>query len=139
MGFAINMRIVLAALAALSLSACGGPDQSAPAASATGPSGERLFSQCAVCHTAAAPGTPGAKLRLVGPPLWGVVGRKAAALPEFRYSRAMQESGLIWDEATLNAFLENPHKLVPGTLMSYAGESDAARRAALIAYLGTLK
>ncbi|MEQ1929474.1 MAG: c-type cytochrome [Parvularculaceae bacterium] len=129
------MRKKLTAAAALLASACGGPGQDGSGS----PSAERSFSQCAVCHTAAAPGTPAGKLRFVGPPLWGVVGRPAASIPEFKYSRAMQNAGLTWDEATLSAFIENPHKLVPGTTMSFAGEPDAAKRAAIIEHLKTLK
>lgn len=136
-------RRIFATIGALALAACGGADETSSAATSgatsAAPSGERLFSQCAVCHTAAAPGTAGAKLKLVGPPLWGVVGRNSAALPEFKYSRAMQNAALVWDEATLDAFLENPHKVVPGTIMSYAGERDAAKRAALVEHLKTLQ
>ncbi|NWG72236.1 MAG: c-type cytochrome [Parvularculaceae bacterium] len=133
-----HVRYALAA-AALALAACGGASDEAATRPSAAASGERVFSQCAVCHTAAPPDQPAAKMRLIGPPLFGVVGRPAASVPGFKYSRAMQASGLVWDEATLDAFLENPHKLVPGTTMSFAGEADAARRAALIAHLKTLK
>jgi cytochrome c len=50
----------------------------------------------------------------------------------------MRESGLIWDETTLRAFLENPHKLVPGTRMAFAGLSDA-QISGLIEFLRTNK
>lgn len=129
------MRMIVAASLAALLSACGGPGDEA----AGPPSGERLFSQCAVCHVAASPDTPAGRMKLVGPSLWGVYGRSAASMPDFKYSRAMQAANLTWDEPTLNLFLENPHKLVPGTNMSFAGEADAARRAAIIEYLKTLK
>jgi cytochrome c len=134
------MRKTYLGLAASALlSACGGPAEKAADGTAAPPSGERLFSACAVCHVAASPETPAGKMKLVGPSLWGVAGRAAASVPEFKYSRAMQNAALTWDDATLSAYLENPHKVVPGTLMSYAGEPDAAKRAALIEYLKTLK
>ena len=47
----------------------------------------------------------------------------------------MRESGIVWDEATLDKFLENPRGLVPGTKMTYAGVKEAQERADLIAYL----
>ncbi len=129
----MKRAIVIAALAALS-SGCG-RESGAPAA----PDGATAYRPCAVCHTAAAPDTPAGKVRLVGPPLWDIYGRPAAAAPGFSYSRALRSSGVIWDEAALDAFLADPQALVPGTIMSYAGERDPARRAAIIQYLKTLR
>jgi cytochrome c len=124
----------LALLGVLALVACSkAPEEAGP------PSGERLFSQCAVCHVAASPETPAGRMKLVGPSLWGVYGRSSASVEGFKYSRAMTAANLVWDEATLAVFLENPQKAVPGTNMSFAGEKDAARRAAIIEYLKTLK
>ena len=65
----------------------------------------------------------------------GVVGRKAASIPGFAYSTAMKSSGLTWDEATLDRFLQGPTKLVPGTRMGFAGVPEERDRADLIAYL----
>jgi cytochrome c2 len=126
-------------LAMLALGACSkAPDGDAAGKAPAAPSGARLFAQCAVCHTAAPPDTPAGKQRLVGPPLWGVVGRPAGSIEGFNYSRAMKNSGLVWDEATLDRYLANPQEVLPGTLMSYAGEPDPAKRAALIEHLKTL-
>ena len=69
----------------------------------------------------------------------GVFGRKAGSDPSFVYSEAMKTSGKVWDEATLDAWLSNPMGMVPGTKMTYMGQSDPAKRAATIAYLKTLK
>ena len=69
----------------------------------------------------------------------GIVGTKAGDVPGYDFSPALKASGLTWDEATLDKWLENPMKLVPGTRMTYAGQSDPAKRKDLIAYLKTLK
>ena len=93
--------------------------------------GQTVFKQCAVCHNFKAGAGP-----KIGPNLWGVVGRKAGTAPGFDgYSDAMRHSGIVWDAKTLNVFLENPMKAVPGTAMGYAGVKDPKERADLIAWL----
>jgi cytochrome c2 len=117
--------IVLAA----SLAGCGGrkpPDQ---AVATTQPAPPPAFAQCRVCHSPQ-PGQNG-----VGPSLAGVFGTKAATVPGYNFSPAMQQSGLTWDEATLDRYLKAPRQVVPGTRMSFPGISDDAERAAVIAYL----
>lgn len=91
------------------------------------------FSQCKTCH-AVEPGKNG-----VGPSLAGVFGREAAQAEGFTYSTAMKESGVTWDEATLDAYLKAPQQVVPGTKMSFAGVRDDTKRAEVIDYLETLK
>jgi cytochrome c len=91
--------------------------------------GETLFTECRACH-AMEPG-----VNNVGPTLAGVVGRKAAALDDFRYSPAMKRSGITWDAKTLDAFIADPQKLVPATRMPYSGLVDAKDRADLIAFI----
>lgn len=102
-----------------------------PLAAADGKPG--AFAQCAACHSIE-PGKTG-----IGPSLHGVTGRKAASLPGFAYSTALKNSGLTWDEAGLNKWLESPLTMVPGTKMSYAGLKDPVKRKAVIEYLATLK
>ena len=72
-----------------------------------------------------------------GPKLGGVLGRKAASLPDFGgYTEALKTSGLTWTEETLNRFLEDPGKLVPGTLMIAARKVENAKeRQMLIQFL----
>jgi len=96
--------------------------------------GKTLFaSRCAVCHWD--PGKPGEQVRM-GPSLTGVVGRKAATHPKFtRYSKGMKAFGKPWTEPTLNTYLENPRKTVPGTNMAFAGLKKPEERAAIVAYL----
>ena len=123
------------AILAASLAACGGAkDQTAAGeTAANAPAKPAAFGQCAACH-AVVPGQHG-----VGPSLAGVFGRKAGSLPDFNYSTAMKASGKVWDEATLDTFLISPMAAVPGTHMSYMGQSDPAKRKAVIDYLKTLK
>lgn len=95
--------------------------------------GRALFSECALCHEAAADGKHG-----IGPNLWGVYGQPAARLGDFSYSRAMRNAGLSWDGTTLSTYLENPQRTVPGNRMAYAGMPSEANRRDVIAYLETL-
>lgn len=108
------------------------------AASAGDPShGRTLFQQnCALCH-ATGTGAAGEAGGGLGPSLAGVVGRPAASVPNFGYTKALSESGLTWDAATLNRYLENPPAAVPGTSMPMPVPS-AQDRADLIAFMATL-
>lgn len=88
------------------------------------------FAQCAACH-AVAKGAPHG----LGPNLWGIAGTKAGDIADYQFSPALKASGLVWDEATLDKWLENPRALVPGTKMSYGGMRDAAARKELVTWL----
>ena len=92
--------------------------------------GEKIYERCAACHSLDRDRT--------GPRHEGLIGRRAGSVPGFAYSPAMKKAGaagMVWDETTLDRFLENPMKAVPGTLMGYAGVKDAQERADLIAFL----
>jgi cytochrome c len=102
----------------------------APGGGAADRRGERLFLQCRACHSLGA-----AQEGKIGPPLGGVVDRKAAAVPGFAYSKALAGSGLTWDEPTLDRWLTRPAEVVPGTSMVYAGLAKAEDRQQLLAYL----
>jgi cytochrome c len=91
--------------------------------------GEKKFEECAACHKIERSEDS------VGPSLHGVFGRKAGTLADFRYSPAMKRSGIIWSAPTIDTFLADPQKVVPGNRMPYAGLADASDRADLIAYL----
>jgi cytochrome c len=101
----------------------------APAGAQNVQRGEKLFTDCRACHTV----QPG--VNNVGPSLSGVMGRKAGAGEDFRYSPAMKRSGLTWDATTLGAFIADPQGVVPGNRMPYAGMPDAKDVADLVAYL----
>lgn len=95
--------------------------------------GERAFRACAACHQIGA----GAQHR-TGPHLNGIFGAPAGRHGDFSYSRAMRqaaEQGLVWDAATLDAYLARPRDVVPGTSMGFAGMRSEQDRAAVIAYL----
>ncbi len=95
--------------------------------------GRAVFqSQCSICH-AAVPGR-----NMIGPTLFGVVGRPAGQVPGFHYSAANKNSGLTWNAATLDRYLTSPQSAVPHTIMTYPGLKNPQQRANLIAYLATL-
>ena len=76
---------------------------------------------------------------MIGPSLFGVAGRAAGKVPGFRYSTANQGTDIVWTPEILDKYLLAPRAVMPGTTMLYAGLKDDAKRADLIAYLGTLK
>jgi cytochrome c len=92
--------------------------------------GEAVYARCLACHALA--------YDRVGPRHCGLFGRRAGAVRGFEYSPAMKRSGLVWSERTLERFLADPLKTVPGTTMTYAGVPDPKERADLIAYLGSV-
>jgi cytochrome c len=94
--------------------------------------GQRIFrTRCGSCHSV----EPGQ--HRAGPSLAGIVGAKAGTAEGARHSQAMQNSGIVWNEQTLDAYLANPRQAVPGTTMTVS-MPNANERAAVIAYLGTL-
>jgi cytochrome c len=88
--------------------------------------------QCGVCHSVAQ------GKNMIGPSLFGVVGRAAGQSVGFAYSPANRASRLTWDPPTLDRYLASPQDVVPKTIMPYAGLKDDEQRADLIAYLATL-
>jgi cytochrome c len=120
------MRAALALVACIA-SASGGPAPAANVTKGDATRGVEIYARCEACHALA--------YNRTGPKHCGVVGRKAGRVPGFDYSAAMRRSNLVWDAATLDHFLTNPPKAVPGTTMTYAGIPDARDRADVIAYL----
>ena len=91
------------------------------------------FAMCATCHSVTAGGPP-----KMGPHLAKIMGRKAGTAAGYAYSPALKSSGITWNAANMDKWLENPRALVPGNKMPFAGVSDKAKRAQLIAYMKTL-
>jgi cytochrome c len=89
--------------------------------------GAAVYERCQACHSLTRNRT--------GPKHCGLIGRGAGGVAGFRYSKALRESGIVWDAESLDRFLENPFKAVPGTRMGYAGVKDPQERADLIAFL----
>jgi cytochrome c len=100
----------------------------APARAADAARGEALYEGCQDCHSL--------DRNDVGPRHRGVFGRKAGSLPDFPYSGALKSSGLTWNEQTLDAWLADPQKLVPGARMYYHLD-QAKDRADVIEFLKT--
>jgi cytochrome c len=92
--------------------------------------GKALYQGCQACHTV--------EENDLGPRHRGVVGRRAGSIEDYNYSAALKNSGLTWDEATLDRWLTNPSALVPGTKMFFKLDS-AKDRADVIAYLKELR
>lgn len=97
--------------------------------------GERVFQRCFACHSV----EPRQPPTLQGPSLYRIIGRPAAAVAGFEYSRAMREkaaAGLVWDAATLDRYIADPDAVVPATRMILAPPlRDGQERADLIDYL----
>lgn len=104
------------------------------AAVAQGANGPALFAQhCGTCHLD--PHAPAGSAK-IGPSLVGIIGQSAASDPAYRrYSSALRNSGKVWSDAALSAYIEAPATEVPGTTMALVGVTNAAERAALVAYL----
>ena len=97
--------------------------------------GEDVFKKCKACHQVG----DDAKNR-VGPVLNGIVGSPAGQVADFKYSKAlldMAADGLVWDEATLHAYLADPRGYIKGTKMSFAGLRKQEDLDAIVAYLST--
>ncbi|MEM1230390.1 MAG: c-type cytochrome [Pseudomonadota bacterium] len=106
------------------------PIADAAADAALSKRGRILFLQCRSCHSLNAGGE-----HKVGPNLHGLFGATAASKPGFGYSEALQRSGITWNAAQLERFLESPNALVAGTAMAFVGLPAPEDRRALIAYL----
>ena len=117
-----NLTILAAVFAALALSAGN-------ASAADAAKGKKVYNKCKACHALKA------GKNKVGPTLHGVFGRKAAAVPGFKYSKAMKASGVTWDEESLRAYLKKPRKFIKGTRMAFAGIKKKKQMDNLIAYL----
>ena len=92
--------------------------------------GKKVFTNCAVCHSAEA-GAPSP----AGPNLAGVLGRKIGSVADFPYSQALAKADGSWTPEKLDAFLKNPMAAYQGTAMAFGGLAKDSDRKAVIAYL----
>ncbi len=114
-------------VAALITAAVLGASMQAQAGDAA--AGEKVFKKCKACHSLEA------GKNKVGPSLAGIAGRAAGTAEGYKFSKAMMESGLTWDDETLDLFLKKPKGLVKKTKMGFSGLRKDEDRANLIAFL----
>jgi nitrite reductase (NO-forming) len=101
----------------------------APIAGGDPAAGKLVFRKCQVCHSL----EPGKDV--LGPSLAGIIGRKSGAESNYAYSPAMKDANLTWDAKTLDGYLDDPQKFVPGNKMPFPGLKTAQDRADVIAFL----
>ena len=92
--------------------------------------GEKVFKKCSACHMIAADGK-----NKIGPNLWGVIGRTAAAIDGYNYSKAMKAYAKEWTFEEMNSYLIKPQAYIKGTKMAFAGLRKEKDRASVIKYL----
>lgn len=100
-----------------------------PAQAGDAKAGEKVFRKCKSCHYV------DQEKNKTGPHLVNIIGRAAGSVDGFKYSNAMKDSGLTWDEATLAEFLKKPKTYIKGTKMAFSGLRKDKEIDDLIAYL----
>jgi cytochrome c len=91
--------------------------------------GKKVFNKCKTCHSLEA------GKNKIGPHLNGIFGRTAGSVEGFKYSDAMADSGIVWDEETIDLLVTKPKEMVPDTKMNFAGLKKEDQRQDLIVYL----
>ena len=99
-------------------------------ASTSADDGAKVFKKCAACHSVNKGGA-----NKIGPGLWGVIGRKAGSISDYKYSKAMAAHGKNWSFEEMNGFLIKPKDWIKRTKMSFVGLKNAKDRAAVILYM----
>ena len=99
-------------------------------ASTSAADGAKVFKKCAACHSIAQGGA-----NKIGPALWGVIGRQAGSVADYKYSKAMASHGQSWTFDEMNNFLIKPKDWIKGTKMAFAGLKNEKERAAVILYM----
>lgn len=91
--------------------------------------GEKLFARCRACHALEA------GQNKVGPSLHGIFGREAGTVEGFNYSNALKSADIVWNDETMDHWLENPREYIPGNKMVFPGLRKEQDRQDIIAYL----
>ncbi len=99
------------------------------ASAADAEKGKLVFNQCKACHSVEA------GQNKIGPSLHGLFGRKSGTVEGFRYSKAMEDAGIVWDAAKLDAYVADPKGTIPNNRMTYVGLRKPTDRENLIEYL----
>jgi len=94
--------------------------------------GEKVFKKCSACHMIASGGK-----NMIGPNLWGVIGRTAGSVSDYKYSKAMVAYGKEWTFEEMNSYLIKPQAYIKGTKMAFAGLRKEKDRASVILYMNS--
>ena len=94
--------------------------------------GQKVFKKCSACHMIASDGK-----NMIGPNLWSIIGRKAGAVDDYKYSKAMIAYGKEWSFEEMNAYLIKPQAYIKGTKMAFAGLRKEKDRASVILYMNS--
>tara|TARA_B100000963_G_scaffold360539_1_gene391780 strand:+ start:1791 stop:2333 length:543 start_codon:yes stop_codon:yes gene_type:complete len=94
--------------------------------------GQKVFKKCSACHMIASDGK-----NMIGPNLWGVIGRQAGSITDYKYSKAMVAYGKNWSFEEMNAYLIKPQSYIKGTKMAFAGLRKEKDRASVILYMNS--
>ena len=94
--------------------------------------GEKVFKKCSACHMIASGGK-----NMIGPNLWGVIGRTAGSVSDYKYSKAMLAYAKQWSFEEMNSYLIKPQAYIKGTKMAFAGLRKEKDRASVILYLNS--
>ena len=94
--------------------------------------GEKVFKKCSACHMIASGGK-----NMIGPNLWGVIGRTAGSVSDYKYSKAMVAYAKQWNFEEMNGYLIKPQAYIKGTKMAFAGLRKEKDRASVILYLNS--
>ena len=94
--------------------------------------GEKVFKKCSACHMIASGGK-----NMIGPNLWGVIGRTAGSISDYKYSKAMVAYAKQWSFEEMNSYLIKPQAYIKGTKMAFAGLRKEKDRASVILYLNS--
>jgi cytochrome c len=123
-----QISLLILALMLIAVGSARGQDAGISAGSPD--AGAMVFKKCMACHQVGPNAQNG-----IAPVLNGVIGRPAGQYPNYSYSSANKNSGLVWDERTLSAYLREPTKVVPGTKMIFSGLKKGQEVSDVIAYL----
>tara|TARA_B100000963_G_scaffold347213_1_gene353284 strand:+ start:382 stop:924 length:543 start_codon:yes stop_codon:yes gene_type:complete len=94
--------------------------------------GEKVFKKCSACHMIASDGK-----NMIGPNLWGVIGRQAGSIQDYKYSKAMVAYGKEWTFEEMNSYLIKPQAYIKGTKMAFAGLRKEKDRSSVILFMNS--
>ena len=94
--------------------------------------GQKVFKKCSACHMIVSDGK-----NMIGPNLWGVIGRQAGSVGDYKYSKAMIAYGKEWTFEEMNSYLIKPQAYIKGTKMAFAGLRKEKDRASVILYMNS--